>query len=239
MDAFEPVSKQRLSDGLAHRVNRLILEGDFEPGDRLPSITEMASRFGVGHATLREALKKLETIGVVSIRHGSGIYVSENPDALLITNPIAGAAPSKKLLLDLIEARLVIEPRTASLAAEHATTVHLEQMERVLLTESQLNADSEDIRKPTKMAFHRQVAEASGNDVFAQILEVISNLFQREQEMILNIYSSRRNDLAEHQTILEAIKDKNDALAAKEMSVHLKGVREILLQWNPLENPVD
>lgn len=237
-DSFQPVSKQRLSDGLARRVNRLIQDGDFVPGDRLPSIAEMASRFGVGHATLREALKKLETIGIVSIEHGSGIYVMQNADTLMISNPIVDGAPSKELLLDLIEARLTIEPKTAALAAKHATEDDAEQMRGVLLEEAELNSGGDEVRKPTKMAFHRQVAEASGNSVLSQILEVISNLFQREQEIVLNIYSSQRNDLAEHQLILRAIEAKDHELAAREMRAHLEGVREILLQWNPEENPV-
>ena len=75
-NAFEPVLRQSLADRLARRIRGLIQNGDYKEGDRLPPIMEMARRFGVGHPTIREALKKLETMGVVEIRHGSGVYVS-------------------------------------------------------------------------------------------------------------------------------------------------------------------
>src|SRR5690348_12151302 len=113
-DAFTPVLRQSLADDLAHRVKQLIEAEGYEPGDRLPSISEMARRFRVGHPTLREALKKLQTLGVVDIRHGSGVYVGKNHNALLLSNPIFDTAVSKKLLLDLIEARMAIELKSVA-----------------------------------------------------------------------------------------------------------------------------
>ena len=63
-DAFAPVLRQSLSDKLAQRIRAMIRKGDYQQGDRLPPIMEMARRFGVGHPTIREALKKLETMGI-------------------------------------------------------------------------------------------------------------------------------------------------------------------------------
>ena len=62
----------------------MIQNGVYREGDRLPPIMEMARQFGVGHPTVREALKKLETVGVVEIRHGSGVYVSRSRDVLVL-----------------------------------------------------------------------------------------------------------------------------------------------------------
>jgi GntR family transcriptional repressor for pyruvate dehydrogenase complex len=73
--AFAPIRKQRLSDELVRRIQGSIETGQFREGDRLPSIAEMARRFDVGLATVREALTKLEVMRVVEIRHGSGVYV--------------------------------------------------------------------------------------------------------------------------------------------------------------------
>src|SRR5207247_2373975 len=81
--AFARELKQSLSDRLARRIRGMIQRGQYRVGDRLPAIMEMAKRFGVGHPTVREALKKLETIGVVEIRHGSGVYVSRSEEVLV------------------------------------------------------------------------------------------------------------------------------------------------------------
>lgn len=100
-----PVARQSLSDELAQRVRWMIAGGGYAPGDRLPSIASMARRFGVAHPTLREALRKLETLGIVEIRHGSGVFVGVDENALLITNPVFEGHVTRALLLDLVDAR--------------------------------------------------------------------------------------------------------------------------------------
>lgn len=72
---FVPIRKQRLSDELVRRIRGSIEVGQFRAGDRLPTIAEMARRFDVGSATVREALTKLEMAGIIEIRHGSGVFV--------------------------------------------------------------------------------------------------------------------------------------------------------------------
>jgi len=71
-EGFGEVPRASLADTLALRIRGLIQSGDYSEGDRLPAILEMARRFGVGPPTVREALKKLETLGVVDVRHTAG-----------------------------------------------------------------------------------------------------------------------------------------------------------------------
>src|SRR2546422_3380011 len=113
----------------------MIQRGQYRVGDRLPSIMEMAKRFGVGHPTVREALKKLETIGVVEIRHGSGVYVSRSEEVLVLASPDYPGTVSKKLLLDLIRARMALEAQSVADAVQKATAAHLKEMRRLLTTD--------------------------------------------------------------------------------------------------------
>ena len=131
-NVLSPVVRQNLSDEIAQRIAQLIHTQEYEPGARLPAISDMARQFGVGAPTLREALKKLEAVGVVDIRHGSGVYVGRSPESLMITNPVIEARASKKILIDLIEARIPIESQTAGLAAVNRTQDHLDEMDRLL-----------------------------------------------------------------------------------------------------------
>src|SRR5262249_15192326 len=133
-DAFAPVLKQSLSDRLARRIRGLIQAGEYTEGDRLPPIMEMARRFGVGHPSVREALKKLETMGVVEIRHGSGVYVSRSEEVLVLASPDFAGTVTKKLLVDLIRARTPLETQSAADAAKNATVEHLREMRRLLTT---------------------------------------------------------------------------------------------------------
>src|SRR5512142_1453438 len=163
-DAFGPVLKQSLSDSLAQRIRGMIQRGDYKLGDRLPPIMEMARRFGVGHPTVREALKKLETMGIVEIRHGSGVYVSRSHEVLVLASREFTGTVTKKLLLDLIEARTPLELLSVAHAARNATPEHLQEMHRLLdLATENLHDDA--VLNSVNMSFHRQIALASGHAV--------------------------------------------------------------------------
>ncbi|MEO8334092.1 MAG: FadR/GntR family transcriptional regulator [bacterium] len=236
-NVLSPVVRQNLSDEIAQRIAQLIQAQEYEPGARLPAITDMARQFGVGSPTLREALKKLETVGVVDIRHGSGVYVGRSPESLMITNPVIEARATKKLLVDLIEARIPIESQTAALAALNASQENLEEMDR-LLARAGRSFDDSALLTQVNLAFHREIALASGNVVMHQILDVLSNLFRSEQRMILDIHGRREDDHREHVEIHEALRARDVELAVARMRSHLERVRDTLLAWTPGENPI-
>jgi GntR family transcriptional regulator, transcriptional repressor for pyruvate dehydrogenase complex len=228
---FAPVRRQSLADDLALRIQGMIEAEGYAPGDRLPTIATMAERFGVGHPTLREALKKLETLGAVTVRHGSGVYIGSRPNSLFVSNTVLAGAPSRKTLLDLVEARIPIELATVALAARHASEDDLERMGNLLdRAEAHLNDDA--VLSTTNMAFHETIALATGNGVLHQLLHVLSNVFQEEQRAIIDIHGSRRRDHDEHRGIFEAIRQRDEALADARMRAHLEGVREVLLRWD-------
>jgi GntR family transcriptional repressor for pyruvate dehydrogenase complex len=236
-DAFAPVMKQSLSDRLARRIRGLIQSGDYREGDKLPPIMEMARRFGVGHPTVREALKRLETMGVVEVRHGSGVYVSRSEEVLVLASRDFSGTVTKKLLIDLIRARMPLEMQSVSDAVENATHEHLQEMRR-LLTQAEENLDNDEVLNSVNMAFHRQIAIASGNTVLVQLLDVLRELFTEEQRLILDIFGSRARDHKEHLAILEALEQRNATLGVERMRKHLEGVQDAVLRWDPEHHPV-
>jgi GntR family transcriptional repressor for pyruvate dehydrogenase complex len=236
-DALRPVVKQSLSDRLARRIRGLIQTGDYKPGDRLPAIMEMARRFGVGHPTVREALKKLETMGFVEIRHGSGVYVTRSDEVLVLASPDYTGAVTKKLLLDLIQSRMALELQSVAEAARNATDEHLREMRRLLTTAGQ-SLENDEVLSSVNMSYHRQIAIASGNTVLAQLLDVLRELFTEEQRLILDIFGSRQRDHQEHLAILEALEQRNAARAVERMRTHLEGVQDAVLRWDPEHHPV-
>lgn len=234
---FAPLEKSSLADKLAERLVKLIRNGSYQPGDRLPAISEMARSFGVGHPTLREALRKLEIMEIVEIKHGSGVYIGKGQDMLLVSNPVYSGDISRKLLLDLIDARKPIELKAVSLAATEATEAHLTRMAE-LLAEARENLYNDAVLSTINMAFHREIAVASGNSVLVQLQEVLTKLFRREQRVILGIYGSREKDHQQHTGILDALRQHDAALAQERMDAHLEGVRTVLLRWDPEQTPI-
>ncbi|HEY6210361.1 MAG TPA: FadR/GntR family transcriptional regulator [Gemmatimonadales bacterium] len=235
--AFAPELKQSLSDRLARRIRRMIQRGDYRVGDRLPPIMEMAERFGVGHPTVREALKKLETIGMVEIRHGSGVYVIRGEEVLVLASPDYPGTVTKQLLLDLIRARMALEAQSVADAVQHLRAEDLQEMRRLLKTAGE-NLAHDDVLSTVNMSFHRQIALASGNAVLVQLLDVLRELFSEEQRLILSIFGSRERDHQGHLAILEALERRDAKLGVKRMRAHLKGVEDAILRWDPEQHPV-
>jgi GntR family transcriptional repressor for pyruvate dehydrogenase complex len=190
----------------------------------------MARRFGDGHPSLREALKKLETMGVVEIRHGSGVYVTRNDPELVVAAPDYAGTVTKKLLLDLIEARLPLEVLSVTLATRNAEAHHLTEMRRLLDTARETVKD--DLLNVVNMSFHRVIAVASDNTVVAQLINVMAELFVNEQRLILRLHSRTQDD-AEHLGILAAIEARDEGLAVERMTAHLNGVIEAIEKWDP------
>lgn len=236
-DSFAPVLKQSLSDKLAQRIRAMIQKGDYQQGDRLPPIMEMAKRFGVGHPTIREALKKLETMGFVEIRHGSGVYVSRSEEVLVLASPDYSVPVTKKLLLDLIHTRMPLEMMSVAEAVKNATLEDLVEMRRLLTTAGQ-NLSNDVTLNEVNMGFHRQIALASGNTVLVQLLDVLHDLFTEEQRLILGIFGSRERDHREHLSILESLEQRDEQLGVERMRNHLQGVADSILRWDPEDHPV-
>ena len=233
---LKPVARESLVDRLAGEIRSSINAGDYTLGERLPTIMEMARRFRVGHPTVREALKKLEATGVVEIRHGSGVYVTRTQDVLMMASAYSGKV-TKKLLLDLIQARTPIEMQSVALATKNATADDFEEMRRLLKTAGE-NLDNDAVLNSVNMAFHRQIASASGNTVIAQLLDVMQDLFTDEQRLILGIFGSRKRDHKEHLSIFAALEQHQEAVAVERMRKHLDGVAAAIQRWDPQHHPV-
>lgn len=236
--SFQPVLRRGMADRLASRIKAMIREGEYQLGDRLPSIMEMARRFGVGHPTIREALKKLEAMGFVEIRHGSGVYVNRSEDVLVVASPDFSGTVSKKLLLDLIRVRTPLELQSVADAVANASAENLQEMHRLLALAGE-NLDNDIVLIPANMAFHRQIAVSSGNTVLKQLIDVLQDLFTEEQRVILNIFGSRVRDHREHLLILEAIEQRNETIAVERMRAHLEGVADFVRRWDPELQPIN
>jgi GntR family transcriptional repressor for pyruvate dehydrogenase complex len=109
---------------------------------------------------------------------------------------------------------------------------------RRLLTTAAENLDNDAVLNSVNMAFHRQIATASGNAVLAQLLDVMQTLFTDEQRLILGIFGSRKQDHEEHLSIFAALEQRDEPLATERMRQHLGGVATAIERWDPQHHPV-
>jgi GntR family transcriptional regulator, transcriptional repressor for pyruvate dehydrogenase complex len=219
-----------LSEHLSQGVLSLIRERGLEPGDRLPSVKELAEHFAVATPTMREALRLLEMAGNLDIRHGSGVYVRRPESRLMLTNPYASSLDTRTIL-NLLEARLIIEPAVAELAATNSTAEHLDGLAALLAdAEKHLSGrdDSDAILGVENMRFHRGIAEGAGNAILADVVYTLTEVHIKEQMAVLDLYNNRHRDHEHHKLILDAL-TRRDAHGAREMMAeHLADVVHVV-----------
>lgn len=226
-DAFAEVARHSLADTLAHRIRAMIQSGEYTDGDRLPAILEMARRFGVGPPTVREALKKLETLGVVDVRHGSGVYVASRRELLVLARPQVGGAMDARVLSDLIEARIPLEVEAVRLATRRISDDGLASMRHLL--SSGEGAVDEHRLAALDAAFHRQLVAASGNTIVEQMLDALRDLFTDEGRLVQWEPLARDWDVRAHGVILAAMERRDPTQAAAAMRTHLEEVRDAVV----------
>ncbi|MEU4396129.1 FCD domain-containing protein [Kribbella sp. NPDC023855] len=222
------VVRRSLLDDLAASMLDLIAERKLASGDQFESVRSLAERFKVAVPTVREALRRLEATGAVELRHGSGVYVGQHIGRLVLANPLA-PTPSADRLVELLQARALIEPPVAALAAQNRTAEALERLDERLTEAADLIASGNHARlAEVNMDFHRCLAQASGNATLAEVVESVTVVNVREQLEILHIHGDRQADLDEHRAILDAVRAADAELAERLTREHLDGVLTVV-----------
>ena len=213
----------QLYERIASRLADDVRSGALAPGERLPGERELARRLGVGRSSVREAIAALQVDGVVVTRPGSGTYVADAPPVERTSAP--DVSPSA-----LLEARELLEPRIAALAARRGG--HDAEAERLL------DAMETDPTHPLSWndadrLFHRRLAELTGNPVLAQLAEQIAGvmdqpLWQRLRDDSVADAAHMRIHVAEHRMIYEAIASGDAAAAEFYAAQHIDRVRKYM-----------
>ena len=219
-----------LSEHLTQEVMVLVKEQKLEPGDRLPSVKELAERFQVATPTMREALRLLEMAGNLDIRHGSGIYLRRPETRVMVTNPYARSLDTHTIL-NLLQARLLIEPSVAELAAVHATAKDLDGLDVLLADTSQYLSGQESadaVLGVANMRFHRGIADSAGNSILADVVFSLTEVHIKEQMAVLDLYNNRVRDHEQHKLILTALMKRDVRGARQLMFEHIDEVITVI-----------
>lgn len=213
---FTTLERADLADRIVEAIKGMIFERRLLPGDRLPTERELAQQFGVSRASVREALHSLETLGLVEARIGSGTYLAENPDAILehLSWVVYFSGDVEK---DLRQARLIVEPEIAALAAERATDEDIEVLRRCLEKMGMVLGDAREAAVQD-FEFHVALARAAHNIV---LQETIVGM----QWMLRGYIFKKLNECealdylcyGEHKQIFEAVRDRDPSRAREAM----------------------
>ena len=221
----------RLADSVASELEKRILEGSLKPGDRLPSERTLALDMGVSRPSLREAMQKLVSKGLLTTRHGGGTYVTDRLEAHFVDPWLEMLNGNPLLHRDLLEFRQMLESQAASLAADRATDIDISRLDAAYAAlEDSYERDDLANCIDTDVAFHQAVAEASHNVLIghltASLMRVIHGHVSKNLEH-LHVRPQRWNQLrAQHHAIWQAIRQHKPQEAALAAGEHIDFVRQ-------------
>ena len=215
------VKRQKLPEQLVEFIEKMILSGEYQQGDRLPSERDLAEQFDVSRATVREATNQLERQGLVNKRVGlGGTIVSRSISPTTVSESI------RKYFLfnsfspeDVTDFRSAMEPEIAAMAAHNATREDLAQLEDALhALENYFNAGKIEYLTEADVKFHEMLASASNNELMRAVCSGMHLVLKDGLELLNPIHDvqARKRGIYAHREIYEAVA-KGDAERAREL----------------------
>ncbi len=207
-----------LSSKLSEELLNYIRSENLKPGDRLPNESILAKKMGVGRSSIREAMKLLASRNIVTIRQGSGTYISQTPG--MVEDPLGFSfiADKQKLAQDSLEVRFLLEPAIASLAAQNASEEDIALLRRLCQEVEDLVQLGQD-HTQKDIEFHTAIALSSKNVVVPRLIPVINSAIPLLIELTGNTLKQETIDT--HRALTDAIAAHNAAAAHDAMYLHL------------------
>ena len=225
---LEPVKSIRIYEDIVRQVKALIADGRLTSGDRLPPERELAERFRVSRTSVREALRSLQSRGLIEIRAGEGAFIRDVSVEALIEPLALVILPHREAVGELFEARRLLEPAIAALAARRATGEEISEMERILAEQAREVASGR-----TGMAqdssLHAAIAAAAHNRAIVRIVSALIDLLGQSREESLLTRGRPRRSHQNHRRILAAIRRRDADGAYQAMLDHLTAVERLIL----------
>jgi GntR family transcriptional repressor for pyruvate dehydrogenase complex len=220
--AVGPLERRALPDLVAEQLMQSITRGDYKPGQQLPTEPELARQLGVGRTSLREAIQRMRTLGVVEVRKGLGTFVVDQPRSDPILAFAAWAAEHEFKMTEVFEARLSLEATAAGLAAERATSRDVSR----LRTAARRHIDAEHSHSlqdlvTTDETFHGTLFAIAGNGLLAHLYGMLTPGLVQYRTMSLALPGSPHRSAGDHLAMVDAIEAKDPARARRAVVDHL------------------
>jgi DNA-binding FadR family transcriptional regulator len=216
------MTEKRLYHSVAEQIKKMISDGAFPPGSRLPGERELAEQFDVSRVTIREAEIALQALGYIRIKTGSGVYVLDTAEKASPGLPTVTA-------FELTEARLLFESEAAALAAKHISDETLEHLGELVETMSKDDPQFSEASQQADREFHLTIAKASGNAAVQYVVESLWKIRTevpavREVHAAICAVEDASHRHSEHADVVKALRDRDPSAARHAMQAHFRGL---------------
>ena len=233
---IEPIKKTRVAEEVANRIRTLILDDTFPQGQPLPSERVLTEQFGVSRGSIRDALRMLETIGLIETQHGRGTFPRELTVDRLVA-PLASMMTFRHDLQDeLLDVRRMFEPAVARVAASRATDEDFADLQRILdAQQRKLKKGQSAIVEDT--AFHAALARSTRNRVVVSLMATLNDLLVESRKLTLKQKGRPAKSIQGHEAVVAAMRRRDAEGAAQAMYKHIDQIAS--LQLHASEFPSD
>lgn len=225
--AIRPIKRKNISEQVYEQLKHQLLVGEWKPGDKIPSENELASSFEVSRVTVRQALQKLTTLGLIETKLGEGAFVKEITPGIYMNNMFPVVYLGRDSVVEVMEFRAIIEVGAAGMAAERITDKNIEKLEDYY-KKMQENADNIEKYVDYDLSFHSQLAEVTRNSLVIQMYCILQDILRMT---IQNITEKNGVEigLKFHKILIDCMKEHDVEKAKETMYTH---VQEALKNFN-------
>jgi len=217
-----------MASGIQERIKKLIIDRRLPSGAPLPTETELMELLGVSRNSVREALKALQAMGIVEIRHGFGTYVGPMSMAPMIEGltfrTVAGHYRGEDSLLELLELREAVETGLIGRLAGRVPAEDLSELES-LVGRMEREAARGSVAADTDRAFHAALHRGLDNLLLSEVLEAFWDAFHRVRTDLVEAGTDPRTVWRQHREILEAVRSGDAARAEAALRDHFDDIR--------------
>jgi GntR family transcriptional repressor for pyruvate dehydrogenase complex len=217
---LEPIKKRRLSEYAIDQLRKFIVNNNLEEGSKLPSERELVDKLQISKGSIREALRILEITGLVDVRPGKGIFVRHLTGDLIV--PLSSwVTRNKEEIYKHFEARLILEPEVAALAARRITKEYINRIEQnILLQKSYPETEVVSIIS-ADIEFHRLVAEAAKNETISMLMNSLAKISFHGWKAALRVEGRNESAVQEHTQLLNFLAKRDEDGARTAMREHM------------------
>lgn len=221
---IKPVQRKNLYEDISNQIINMISDGTWKSGEKIPGELELSRLFEVSRNSIRESLKALELIGILHAKSGKGTVVAEGAIERINKMKLSSMPENKASLVEIMEARLVMEPGIVRIATNKATIEDFARLTNIL-DKCETAFKLKDYDFEMGFTFHETIFEISGNSILINIADSLKEkLVSVRRKIFLKTLDTKvlLEELDEHKNILKLMKDGEAEEAALAMEHHIE-----------------
>ena len=216
------MARQSLCDYVVEEIRNEIIAGKLKNGDKLPGEFELADKYSVSRFTIREAMKKLTSMGLVDVKHGVGSFFNILSPESYLKPLLPTILMSDQDIRSVCETRMAIETQTISLCVERITDEEIEELHKLCLSMEQAFAEGDHAEyNRYDLEFHLAIARAARNKMLYEILDSLQSLLAIQMTRTVELPDSIEHSIKRHKLMVEFLVDREEKLARDMMELHI------------------